>query len=162
MHGEDKGQETKYKQITDKLRSGTERESNEEFQESLEFPYFMLLNRVLRANVTPVSLLDFSSAEANQGDSGGPSSRPGTPSAVPETSVSRPDTPAAAVPETAVSRPDTPAVQPSSSHESSGPLSSGTQTPKKRHKRPNKLHTAEVSAKEMTKEDMAGQEKVKR
>ena len=81
-------------------------------------------------------------------------------SSIPETPISRLDTPSA-VPETPVSRPDTPAVQPSSSHDTPGPSSSGIQTPKKRCKRPNKLHRAEVSAKKMMKDVMEGQEKAK-
>ena len=81
----------KYKQITDKLRSSAGKESDKESQGSSEFPYFALLNRVLRrrAGVTPVNLLDSSSAKANLRDSGGPSS------SRPETSISRPGTPSA-------------------------------------------------------------------
>ena len=76
--------------------------------------------------------------------------------------VRRPDTAAAALPEMPASRPDTPAVQPSLSLDTPGPSFLGTQTTKKRRKRPNKLHRAEVSAKDIMNEVMEGQEEAKR
>ena len=123
----------RYKQMVDRLRrSGAGRESDEESDESSEFPYFALLDSVLggRAGVTPVNLLDaadrpgtpsgavpgeptISRPETPAPIPGEPSvSRPNTPAAVLEPPVSMPDTPAAAPGESSVGRPDTPTAIP--------------------------------------------------
>ena len=100
-----KALKTKYKQIADRLRrNGAGRESDEESEESSEFPFFALLDTVLRrrASVRPVYLLDSSSAN-----------RPDTPAVVPgETPGSRPDTPTVGPSETSVCRSDTPTAGP--------------------------------------------------
>ena len=123
----------RYKQMVDRLRrSGAGRESDEESDESSEFPYFALLDSVLggRDSVTPVNLLDsadkpgtpsgavpgeptISRPETPAPIPGEPSvSRPNTPAAVLEPPVSMPDTPAAAPGESSVGRPDTPTAIP--------------------------------------------------
>ena len=123
----------RYKQMVDRLRRrGAGRESDEESDDSSEFPYFALLDSVLggRAGVTPVNLLDsadrpgtpsgavpgeptISRPETPAPIPGEPSvSRPNTPAAVLEPPVSMPDTPAAAPGESSVGRPDTPTAIP--------------------------------------------------
>ena len=177
----------KYKQIADRLRrSDAGRKSDDESEESSEFPFFALLDTVLgrRASVRPVYLLDSSSA--NRPDISAvvpgetPGSRPDTPTAGPlETPNSRPDTPAPLPGETPVSRPHTPVIpetptpmersldatsttQPTTSHDTLSMSSgSGTPTSKKKRKRPNKLYRAEASAKGIIKEVMDSQEKAK-
>ena len=119
--------------MVDRLRrSGAGRESDEESDESSEFPYFALLDSVLggRASATPVNLLDSADRPGTPSGAvpgeptigrpetpapipGEPSvSRPNTPAAVLEPPVSMPDTPAAAPGESSVGRPDTPTAIP--------------------------------------------------
>ena len=138
--------------MVDRLRrSGAGRESDEESEESSEFPYFALLDSVpgRRAGVMPVNLLDSADrpdtpsavvpGEPPVGRTDTPASgcgepsitRPDTPAAVPDESpVGRPDTPAAVPDEPPVGRPDTPATAPARSET---PAIPETPTPEERH-----------------------------
>ena len=82
-----------------------------------------------------------------------------------ETPVSRPHTPVILETPSPMERnlDATSTTQPSTSHDTPSMSSgSGTPTLKKKHKRPNKLHRAEASAKGKIKEVMDSQEKAKR